>query len=109
MKKTLVAVGILAGTVGVYAQGQLDWVDPQRGFAIAIISPDLVNSSQEYTGNTIWDTRSAGTTYTGGWIGGTAVAPGGGVGPPQPMGLRDLITRLTEILRLVFMWIHRRH
>ena len=78
LKKTLVAAGMMALAAGVHAQGQLDWIDGQRGFSIAIISPDLVNSTQEFTGNTTWDTPSSSANYTGGWIGGTAVAPGGG-------------------------------
>ena len=76
LKKTLVAAGILAGAAGAYAQGSLDWVDGQRGFTIAIISPDTINSAQEFTGNTSWDAPSGGASYTGGWIGGTASAPG---------------------------------
>ena len=46
----------------------------------------MVNPTQEFTGNTTWDSPAGSTTYTGGWIGGTAVAPGGGVGPTPANG-----------------------
>lgn len=79
MKKTLVVLSMIAGTVGVYGQGEIAWQDGQSGYDIAIISPNPANPSVEQTGQTSWDLPSGSATYGGGWIGGGA-APGGGVG-----------------------------
>ena len=70
---------------GAYAQGQLYWIDGQRGFTVAILSPDPANSAVEDTGNTVYDVPSGSATYGGGWIGGAA-APGGGVGATPANG-----------------------
>jgi hypothetical protein len=85
MKKTLMAASILAGAVGAYAQGSLNWGDAQSGFAISIISPSTTTPSLEQSGNTSWDTPAGDATYSGGWIGGGA-APGGGIGATLASG-----------------------
>jgi hypothetical protein len=85
MKKTFIVVGVLAGAVGAYAQGELQWNDGQNNFDIAILSPNPANPTVEQTGNTSFDLPGGGATYGGGWIGGGA-APGGGVGATSASG-----------------------
>jgi hypothetical protein len=85
MKKTLIAASILAGAVGAYAQGSLNWGDGQTGFAISIISPNPADPFVEQSGNTSWDNPAGSASYAGGWIGGGA-APGGGIGATSSDG-----------------------
>jgi hypothetical protein len=87
MKKTLVVASILAAAAGAYAQGVLDWNDEQNGYIISIISPNPANPTVEQTGNTSFDIPAGGASYGGGWIGGTATAPGGGVGATPSSGV----------------------
>jgi hypothetical protein len=87
MKKTILLASVLAGAAGAYGQGALDWSDGQRGYLIAILSPNPANPTVEQTGNTSFDTPAGDATYGGGWIGGTATSPGGGVGPTPSSGV----------------------
>jgi len=80
MKRTLVLLGILAGAVGAYAQGTLNWSDGQGGYLISIMSPNPAAPTTEQFGNTTSDQPSGAANYGGGWVGGTDVVPGGGVG-----------------------------
>jgi len=94
MKKTLIAVSMIAGVVGAYAQGSLNWGDAQTGMTIEILSPGTgtgVNSPfVEETGQTTYDNPVGATVYTGGYIGGIATGgPAGngpGVGPTPASG-----------------------
>jgi hypothetical protein len=90
MKKAIALAGILVGTTvagGAFGQGQLDWSDGQRGYLIAILSPNPAAPTVEQTGNTGFDTPAGDATYGGGWIGGTATSPGPGVGPTPSSGV----------------------
>lgn len=80
MKKTLMVVSMLAGAVGAFAQGSLNWQDGQPGFDISILSPNLATPTLEESGNTAFDLPAGNATYTGGWIGNTAGSPGTGIG-----------------------------
>jgi len=90
MKKVIAAMVIFSGAVEAYAQGQLYWGDGQRNYLIAILSPNPADPALEQTGNTSMDTPAGSTTYGGGWIGGTATPPGGGVGPTPSSGVLGL-------------------
>jgi len=79
MKKTLVAISVLAGITGAYGQGQLVWNDAQTSYAIAIMSPNPTSPQLEQSGQSFWDSPSGGNTYGGGWIGNTGAAPGHGI------------------------------
>jgi hypothetical protein len=86
MKKTILAVGVLAGAVGANAQGTIDWRDFQNGFSVSILSPNIDNPFIEETGNTQYDIPAGNATYTGGWIGNTDGSPGPGVGATPASG-----------------------
>jgi hypothetical protein len=87
MKKTILVASILAGAAGAFAQGQINWSDGQRSFLLSILSPNPAGPTVEQTGNTSFDIPAGGATYGGGWIGGTATSPGGGVGPTPSSGV----------------------
>jgi hypothetical protein len=84
MKKSLIIAGLLAGSIGVYAQGTLDW-NAEGNWTISFYSPDTTSSSTTFTGNSPQDIPAGSTTYTGGWIGGNA-SPGTGVGATPASG-----------------------
>ena len=84
MKKTLVMAAILAGAVGAYAQGTLNW-NAQNNWLISVYSPQIATPSVVQTGNSAQDVPPGSTVYTGGWIGGDA-SPGTGVGPTPANG-----------------------
>jgi hypothetical protein len=86
MKKTLIAAGILAGAVGAYAQGSLNWSDAQTGFTISILSPNIATPTVEESGESSFDTPVGSSTYTGGWIGNTTGSPGAGIGATPANG-----------------------
>jgi hypothetical protein len=96
MKKTLMAVSILAGAVGAYAQGSLNWQDSQAGYLIEILSPGTGTGAngpnQEETGQTSFDLPSGSTVYSGGYIGGSATpgANGPGIGPTPANGYENI-------------------
>jgi hypothetical protein len=72
-KKTLSIIPLLAGAVGAYAQGQINWSDYQTGqggFEISIISPNPATPTVEQTGNTDEDLPAGSSVYGGGRIGG---------------------------------------
>jgi len=81
MKKTLVVVSILAGAVGVYAQGSLNWQDSQAGYLIEILSPSTATPTVEETGQTSYDLPAGNTSYSGGYIGGGSTGGASGNGP----------------------------
>jgi hypothetical protein len=85
MKKSLILVSLLAGTMGVYAQGTLDW-NSQGNWLISIYSPDVTTPNVIFTGDSPQDVPQGSTTYTGGFIGGTAASPGPGVGGTPSSG-----------------------
>jgi hypothetical protein len=80
MKKTLLVVGLLAGAIGVYAQGTLNW-NSQGNWLISVYAPDPANSGTQFTGDSSLDVPPGTTTYNGGFIGGNstvqATGPGG--------------------------------
>jgi hypothetical protein len=90
MKKTLIVTSVLAGAIGVYAQGSLNWQDSQSGtYLIEILSPSSTTvASPEQTGQTSFDEPSGSTQYGGGYIGGSTAGPSGngpGIGAtPNP-------------------------
>lgn len=90
-QNTIVVISLLAGAGHVYAQGLINWGDydygtTQPNFSISIISPNPAMAAIEQTGNTSWDLPPGSANYGGGWIGGTDVAPGGGIGSTPANG-----------------------
>jgi hypothetical protein len=84
MKKSLIVMSLLVGTMGVYAQGYLNW-NAQSDWSISFYSPQTATPAVVQTGDSAQDVPSGTTVYSGGWIGGTATSPGAGVGPtPNP-------------------------
>jgi hypothetical protein len=86
MKKSLIITSLLVGTMGVYAQGLLNW-NANSTWEPSFYSPQASGVIQ--TGDSPQDIPAGTTTYTGGWIGG-GVSPGNGVGAtpnPGPGGL----------------------
>jgi hypothetical protein len=84
MKKTLMVASILAGagSLGVYAQGSLNWQDSQSGtYLIEILSPSTTTPSVETSGQTTFDEPAGATTYSGGYIGGSTTGGAAGNGP----------------------------
>jgi hypothetical protein len=80
MKNTLVMISALAGAVGAFAQGTINWNDGQSSGTISIMSPNPGTPAVEEVGQTSYDSPVGNANYSGGWIGGTATSPGGGVG-----------------------------
>jgi len=84
MKKTLpIVVSLLAGALGVYAQGQIEWDDyapnaglpkGSDGFEITVWQPQ--GPTGQVFGNGAADVPAGTTTYTGVPIGGTAAGSG---------------------------------
>jgi hypothetical protein len=85
MKKSLILVSLLVGTMGVYAQGTLDW-NSQNNWLISIYSPSTATPSVIQTGDSPLDVPAGSATYSGGFIGGTASSPGAGVGGTPSSG-----------------------
>jgi len=81
MKKALITASVVAGALGAYAQGQLNWEDDQAGYTIEILSPSLATPTIEVTGQTSYDNPSGSTQYTGGYIGGGSTGGAAGNGP----------------------------
>jgi len=71
-------VGLLSGSLGVHAQGNLNW-NGNSSWLISVYSPDVNTPGTIFNGNSPQDVPAGTTTYTGGWIGGAA-SPGVGVG-----------------------------
>jgi len=78
MKKSITLITLLAGAVGVYAQGTLTWADYIGNFGITVYSPQN-NPTVQQTGNTSYDlstvspagdTQGAATVYQGVPLGG---------------------------------------
>jgi hypothetical protein len=84
MKKSLIIASLLAGAMGVYAQGTLDW-NAQSDWSPSFYSPDVNTPGTIFTGYSPQDIPAGTTTYTGGWIGGGA-SPGPGVGATPTSG-----------------------
>ncbi len=83
MKKSLIIASLLAGAIGVYAQGYLNW-NANSTWSISVYSPQVATAGVIQTGDSPQDVPAGTVTYTGGWIGGGA-SPGTGVGPtPNP-------------------------
>jgi len=91
MKKTLIAVSIMAGAAGAYAQGEVNWADSQSGMSISILSPSVGTPTTEETGQTALDNPAGATVYTGGYIGGALTGNGTGIGPTPAVGGYDSI------------------
>lgn len=85
MKKSLILASLLVGSMGVYAQGTLDW-NSQGNWLISIYSPSTATPTVIQTGDSPLDVPAGSTTYTGGFIGGTAGSPGTGVGGTPSSG-----------------------
>jgi hypothetical protein len=86
MKKTLMVAGMVAGAVGAYAQGSLNWGDAQTGMTIEILSPSTSTPTVEQTGQTSYDDPSGSTAYSGGYIGGATSGNGPGIGATPANG-----------------------
>ena len=82
MKKTLAVLSILAGAVGLNAQGLLLWnEDETQGWFISFYSPSGPSpGTASVTGNSPQDLPAGATTYSGGFIGGSGVSGLNGVG-----------------------------
>jgi len=85
MKKSLpILVTLLAGAVGAYAQGSIEWDDyaphvPNDGFQITVWEPQGAPGSPQVYGNGAADVPAGTQTYTG-------VAIGGGTAGSGPTG-----------------------
>jgi hypothetical protein len=77
MKKTLAlaAVAVLAGSVGAFAQGTVNFAEASD-VTVLIYAPNPSNPGVEVTGNSVGDTPAGQTTYTGGTIGGNSTSTG---------------------------------
>jgi len=82
MKKSLpILVTLLAGAVGAYAQGQIEFDDyaphvPNDGFQITVWQPQDANPNTQVFGNGPADVPAGSQTYTGVGIGGGNVGSG---------------------------------
>jgi len=76
MKKTLTLVALMAGAVGVYAQGTVVWSDYVSGFSIDVWSPNTQSPGVVQQGNTSTDNPAGTTVYTGVPIGGASTSAG---------------------------------
>jgi len=77
MKKTLILAATLAGSVGAFAQGTVNFVEASDATAL-IYAPNPANPGVETTGQSgaAAEFPQGGTTYAGGTIGGNATAQG---------------------------------
>ena len=72
MKKTLTIITLLAGAVGVYSQGTINFQDYTASFCITIWSPQTDNPGFQQTGQGANDIPAGATVYSGVPIGGAA-------------------------------------
>jgi hypothetical protein len=79
MKKSLIIASFLAGTMGVYAQGYLNW-NANGTWTISFYSPQTATPGVIQTGDSPLDIPAGSVDYSGGWIGGGNSSPGTGVG-----------------------------
>jgi len=75
MKKILILAVSVAGAVGAYAQGTVNFAEAGDA-TILIYAPQTATPGTETTGNTAADTPAGTTTYTGGTIGGNNTSTG---------------------------------
>jgi hypothetical protein len=71
MKKTLTIISLLAGAVGLQAQGQLNWISYDTGFSVEVLSVNPLAPTQQTVGQNANDNPAGVTSY------GTAVDLGG--------------------------------
>lgn len=76
MKKSITVIALLAGAVGVQAQGTINFQTYLSSFNIAIWSPNVGNPGVETQGNSSSDLPAGNTSYTGVPIGGSASGSG---------------------------------
>jgi len=76
MKKTLILAATLAGAVGAFAQGTVNFADGESDVSVLIYAPNPASPTVETTGNSVGDTPSGSTVYTGGTIGGNSTSTG---------------------------------
>jgi len=75
MKKTLILAATLAGAVGAYAQGTINFTEASDA-TIHVYAPQTGTPTVETTGNAANDSPSGSAAYTGGFIGGNSTATG---------------------------------
>jgi len=75
MKKTLILAASLAGAVGAFAQGTVNFSD-LASVTITVYAPNPAAPTVETTGNTATDTPAGSTVYAGQAIGGSTTGTG---------------------------------
>jgi hypothetical protein len=75
MKRTLILALSVAGALGAYAQGTVNFTEASDA-TILVYAPQLASPTVETTGNSALDSPAGSTVYTGGAIGGNATATG---------------------------------
>jgi len=75
MKKTLILAASLAGAVGAFAQGTVNFSD-LGSVTISVYAPNPNNTGVEQTGNAATDNPAGTTVYSGQAIGGSATGSG---------------------------------
>jgi hypothetical protein len=76
MKKSITLIALLAGAVGVQAQGTVNFQTYLTTWNIAVWSPQVATPTVEVQGNTSTDLPAGTTSYTGVPIGGSASGSG---------------------------------
>jgi hypothetical protein len=77
MKKSLTIIGLLAGAVGVYAQGTIQWSDyDAKTFSISVYSPNPAQPTAEQFGNGPTDVPAGSATFGGQLLGGSTTGTG---------------------------------
>ncbi len=75
MKRTLILAFSVAGALGAYAQGTVNFAEAGDA-TILVYAPQVGTPGTETTGNSAADSPSGSTVYTGGTIGGNTTASG---------------------------------
>jgi hypothetical protein len=75
MKKTLILAATLAGAVGAFAQGTVNFVEAGDA-TVLVYAPNPASPSVQTTGNSAADSPAGNTTYAGSAIGGNSTATG---------------------------------
>jgi len=75
MKKTLILAATLAGAVGAYAQGTINFTEASDA-TIHVYAPQTGTPGVETTGNAANDSPAGSASYTGGFIGGNSTSTG---------------------------------
>lgn len=75
MKKTLILAATLAGTVGAFAQGTVNFAEAGDA-TVLVYAPNPASPSVQTVGNSAADSPSGNTTYAGQALGGNSTATG---------------------------------